>query len=196
MKTLIHHLLGETRTAVLAALLLRPEKALHVRELVRLTGASAGSIHRELQALVGHGVLVRETVGRQVFYRPDPSCPVLEELTGLLRKTAGLADVLSNALAPLSDGIEMAFVYGSMARGGVHPHSDIDLMIVGSVGFADVAIALEPANATLRREVNPTVLTPRQFADKLDAEDGFVAGAWKGPKVWVIGDRDESRESG
>lgn len=196
MKTLIHHLLGETRTAVLAALLLRPEKPLHVRELVRLTGASAGTIHRELQALVGHGVLRREAVGRQVFYQPDPTCPVLTELTGLLRKTAGLADVLARALAPLSDGIEMAFVYGSMAKGGVHAHSDVDLMVVGTVGFADVVIALESAATALRREINPTVLTRHRFDDKLAADNGFVASVWKGPKVWVMGDKDESRKPG
>lgn len=43
MKPLIHHLLGETRTAVLAALLLRPKQPLHVREFVRMTGASPGT---------------------------------------------------------------------------------------------------------------------------------------------------------
>ena len=90
MKSLIHHLLGETRTALLATLLLRPEQSLHVRELVRLTGASPGTLHRELQALVRHGVLQRRQVGRQVFYQANPACAVLPELTGLVRKTAGL----------------------------------------------------------------------------------------------------------
>lgn len=96
MKTLIHHLLGETRTAILAALLLRPDEPRHVRELVRSTGVSPGSLHRELTSLVEYGVLQRQQVGRQVFYRIDPSCPVLPELTGLMRKTAGLRTVAGN----------------------------------------------------------------------------------------------------
>src|SRR3546814_14681171 len=85
MKTLIHHLLGETRTAILAALLLHPEEARHVRDLERSTGLSPGSLHRELTALVALDVLRREQVGRQVFYRANPDCSVLPELTGLLR---------------------------------------------------------------------------------------------------------------
>src|SRR5688500_18005604 len=72
MKPLIHHVLGETRTAVLAALLMPPEASLHLRELARTTGASPGALHRELGALVGYGVLLREEAGRQVFYRPNP----------------------------------------------------------------------------------------------------------------------------
>jgi predicted nucleotidyltransferase/DNA-binding HxlR family transcriptional regulator len=191
MKTLVHHLLGEIRTAVLAALLLRPEQRLHVRELVRLTGASPGALHRELTSLVDQGVLTRQQVGRQVFYQANEACPVLPELTGLIRKTAGLADVLRAALSPLSERIDGAFVYGSMAKDTVHAHSDVDIMIVGAIGFAEAVLALSPAQLALRREVNPMVLSREQFLFKRGDQDGFVAGVWKDPKVWVMGSMDE-----
>lgn len=191
MKPLIHHLLGETRTAILAALLLRPEQTLHVRELVRMTGASPGTLHRELKSLVEYGVLLRRDVGRQVFYQANPDSAVLPDLTGLIRKTAGLVDVLRVALLPLADRIEGAFVYGSMARGTVHAHSDVDIMIIGTIGFADAVLALEPAQTLLRREINPTVLSRAQFAGKRAQDDSFVAGVWKEPKIWVTGSDDE-----
>lgn len=191
MKTLIHHLLGETRTAILAALLLRPEQTRHVRDLERTTGLSPGSLHRELTALVALEVLRREQVGRQVFYRANPDCPVLPELTGLLRKTAGVADVLREGLLPLADRIDGAFVYGSMAKGKPHAHSDVDLMVVGSVGFADVALALEPAQIAMRREINPTVLSRHDFIERRAQQDGFMATIWKEPKLWLLGSADE-----
>lgn len=196
MKTLIHHLLGETRTAILAALLLRPEESRHVRDLERTTGLSPGSLHRELTALVGFGVLQRKQVGRQVFYRVDPACPVLPELTGLLRKTAGVVDVLRDGLAPLADRIVAAFVYGSMATGDIHANSDVDLMIVGSVGFADVVLALESAQAAIRREVNPTVLNPVEFTERRKQKDSFIASIWKEPKLWLLGNADEPGKPG
>lgn len=187
MTSIAHFLFGQTRSAVLGALLLHPETALHVRELARLTGASPGSLHRELRALADLGLLERQEVGRQVHYRANVACPVFEELAGLLRKTAGLVDVLREALAPMATKIEQAFVYGSMASGEAHTHSDVDLMIIGSLGFADVVLALSDAQKTLRREVNPTVLTPQELAQKLRQKDGFVAQVWRGPKLWVIG---------
>ena len=184
---LAHFLLGQSRSAVLGSLFLRPEAALHVRELARLTGVSPGSLHRELRALAEMGLLIRQETGRQVYYRANQQCPVYPELTGLLRKTAGLVDVLRDALAPLAGQNEQAFVYGSMARGDEHAYSDVDLMVIGNVEFTDVVLALATAQTTLRREINPTVLSRTEFEHKLQDADGFVAQVWRGAKLWVVG---------
>lgn len=191
IKPLIHHLLGETRTAILATLLLRPEKSRHVRDLERTTGLSPGALHRELTALVALEVLRREQVGRQVFYRANPDCPVLPELTGLLRKTAGLVDILREGLQPLSDQIDAAFVYGSMAKGNVHAHSDVDLMVVGSIGFGDVVLSIQPTQEALGREINPTVLSREEFDKRRTQMDSFVTAIWREPKLWLLGNADE-----
>jgi predicted nucleotidyltransferase len=184
-------LLGRTRAAVLGALFLRPESSLHVRELARLTGASPGSLHRDLRTMTDLGLLVRQEVGRQVHYRANVESPVFEELSGLLRKTSGMADVLRDALAPVAGKIDRAFVYGSIARGTEHAHSDVDLMIVGDVDFGEAVVALAPAQEKLRREINPTLFTRRQFEAKLRQQDGFVTQVWSGPKLWLVGEDEE-----
>lgn len=133
--SLAHFLLGQSRCAVLRTLLLRPDAALHVRELARLTGVSPGSLHRELRTLADMGLLLRQETGHQVYYRANPQCPIFEDLASLLQKTAGLVDVLRESHAPLTGRIEMAFVDGSMARGQEHAHSDVDVMLVGDLDF-------------------------------------------------------------
>lgn len=99
--SVVTYLLGKTRAAVLSALFLEPETALHVRELARLTGASPGSLHRELRALADLGLLLREEVGRQVHYRANPGCPLFDELAALLRQ--GI-DTLPPAPARVASG--------------------------------------------------------------------------------------------
>lgn len=126
-----------------------------------------------------------------MFYRVDPACPLLPELTGLLRKTAGVVDVLRQGLAPLAERIVGAFVYGSMAKGKVHANSDVDIMIIGDVGFADAVLALEPAQTAIRREINPTVLSHADFVERRRQQDSFVASIWKEPKLWLTGNPDE-----
>lgn len=194
MNSLAHRLLGQTRSAVLGALLLHPQDSLHVRELARLTGASAGSLHRELRALSDMGLLIRQEIGRQVHYRANPDSPVFEELAGLLRKTSGLADVVRDALTPLAEKVEFAFVYGSVAAGMEKPGSDVDLMVLGSTGFADLARALAAPQTALRREVNPTTMTVREFRKKLTDGDGFARSVFQGPKLWLLGDEDDFAE--
>lgn len=191
MTSLAHSLLGSTRSAVLAAVLLHPETALHVRELARLTGSSPGSLHRELRTLTGLGVLLREENGRQVNYRANTASPVFEDLAGFLRKTVGVVDVLRGELAPLAGEIALAFVYGSVAAGRESARSDIDVMVLGNAGFATVAQALAPTQANMRREVNATVMKPADFARKYHAGEGFAASVRREPKLWLIGSDDE-----
>ena len=190
MQSLATFLLGQTRSGVLSALLLHPEASLHVRELARLTGASPGSLHRELRALSEAGLLTRKEIGRQVHYQADVQCPVFGELAGLLRKTAGLVDVLRMALAPVAEQVKSAFVYGSMVDGKEHARSDVDVMVVGAISFGEAVRALLPAQEQLRREVNPTVFSPAEFARKLKDGDGFVAKVWRKPKLWVVGSEE------
>lgn len=194
MVSLTHYLLGQTRASTLAALLLHPESSLHVRELARLTGAAPGSLHRELRALADLGLLLRKEIGRQVHYSANTNSPVFPELASLLKKTAGLADVLTDALAPLGRKIKLAFVYGSIAAGTERAASDVDLMVLGSAGFGDLARVLADAQTTLRREVNPTVMTPREFARQLAAGDGFANSVAEGARLWVKGGESDFAE--
>ena len=91
------------RRRVLGLLLLRPEQALHGREIARCTGLPAGTLTRELKRLAEVGLLKREKRGNQQVYSADTSCPVFAEVAGILRKTSGLADVLAEALAPAAE---------------------------------------------------------------------------------------------
>lgn len=194
MTSIAHHLLGQSRSRVLSALLLHPERALHVRELARVAQISPGSLHRDLRALADLGLLVRQAVGRQVTYQANAQSPVFAELAGLLRKTAGLADVLRDALAPLGDAVAMAFVYGSMANGTARPGSDVDLMVLGRADFVAVTLALAATAERLGREVNPTPMPPADFARRLAEGDGFARSVAASPRIWLKGEEHDFAE--
>ena len=152
---------------------------------------SPGTLHRELTALESFGVLRRNAVGRQVFFAANRERPVFEELAGLVRKTAGLVDVVRNALLPHASRIGAAFIYGSVAAGTETSRSDVDVMILGDLPFAEAVKALAPAQASLRREVNATVMKSAEFLRKRRAKDSFVSAVWKAPRLWVIGSDHE-----
>jgi predicted nucleotidyltransferase len=104
----------------------------------------------------------------------------------------GLAEPLREALAPLSQRIAAAFVYGSVAKGADTATSDIDLMVVSdSLSYADVFGALEPISAALTRAVNPTVYSRRGLARRIKDGNAFVKRVLAQPKIWVIGSEDE-----
>ena len=191
MTGIAEQLLGNSRAAILAALLLRPDETIHGRELARLTGISPGTLHRELQALNAMGVLTRRDIGRQVFYAADRGFPLFEELASIMRKTAGIVDVLRAALMPLHGEILCAFVYGSMASGETSAASDIDVMLVGKADFSAVVQALAPAQDTIRREINPVVMNAAEFNRKRREKGGFITNVLTSPKLWLIGNEND-----
>jgi len=191
---LVELLFGTYRRRILSLLLLHPEQSFYVREIGRLTGVPAGSLHREVRALTDAGLLTRSLAGNQVRYQADRACPVFEELAGIFRKTAGLSDVLREALETLGGKVRFAFVFGSVAQGKERATSDVDVMVVGSASFARVVEALAPAGTRLRREVNPVAMTPETFRAKLKARDRFVSRVVREPKIFLIGDPRELGE--
>lgn len=184
-------LFGKVRRGVLALLLGHPEESYHYREVTRLLGLGHGAVSRELRNLTEAGILLRERRGRQVYYRANPHSPIYPELRGLVLKTVGLADVLRAALAPLEPRIELAFVYGSMARGESAATSDVDVMVVGDVSLSEVVAALGGAQNALGREVNPSVYPPEEFRTRATEGQHFVATVLREPKIMLIGGQDD-----
>jgi len=184
-------LFGKTRRAVLALLYSHVEEPFYLRQIARTAGGGLGAVQRELKKLSEAGIIRRTVRGRQVYYQANPECPVYSELKSLVVKTVGVGDVLRAALVPLSDRINVAFLFGSLARGGERSSSDADVMIVGDVTFAEVVSVLGRAQETVRREINPLVYPPEEFQFKLTADHHFLKKVLEESKFFLIGDEYE-----
>lgn len=184
-------LFGNYRQRVLGLLLLHPDTTYHVREIARLTGTAAGTLHKELAKLADAGLLSRQKVGNQVRYGANRACPIYEELAGILRKTSGLTDVLADALNEVVAQLDLAFVFGSVARGEAQAGSDVDVLLVGSLSFAEAVRVLHPLQQTLQREINPVVYRADEFCRKVAAGDPFLKQILTQPKLFLIGNDDD-----
>ena len=195
-KQAIELMFGAYRRKLLGLLLLRPDERYHVRELARMTEISAGSLHRELKALSEAGLLIREEVGNQVLYRADQNCEIFDELASIFRKTTGLAWLLRDHLSEISDRIDSAVVFGSMASGRQNSTSDVDVLVLGDVELINIVKALSPLCSTLRREINPVVMSVDKFAALLGEKDRFAMRVLNEPKLFIIGDMNELAKPG
>jgi predicted nucleotidyltransferase len=187
-------LFGQTRGRVLALLYGAPDETLFVRQIARQVETSVGTVQRELNLLADAGLIKRSTVGNQVFYQVNQEHPEYPELRALLAKTAGVFQMLKTALAPLSSRIDVAFVYGSVARGEEKATSDIDLMVIGAASLDEVLDAVSPVEKQLGRPVNPTIYSIEDLKTRLLSGNHFLQSLKKSKKVYVIGDEDEFRK--
>ncbi len=194
IKQPIEFMFSSYRRQVLAVLFLHPDQQFHVRELERITGISAGSLHRELTAMARSGLLTRQKIGNQVFYRVNIECSIYEELSSIFRKTIGLTSMLQEALSDLDSEIHVAFVFGSMASGRQTEGSDLDVCVLGDASMLEVVKALSEVQELLRREINPVVMPTATFSESLAGQDRFITRLMNEPKLFIKASSDELEE--
>jgi len=193
MERIAATLFGKTRRAVLARLFLEPQREYRLRELARLAGISAGPVQQELRQLVAADLALRRESGAQVTYRANTASPVFGELRALVEKTSGIEQLLRRALAPAARRIRLALIYGSIARGTNRATSDLDLLVVGSLGFEELLRLLGPAEKRIGREVSPRLYSEQEFRERRRRGDRFLAAVLRGPRVMLLGVLDDAR---
>ncbi|WP_353201455.1 nucleotidyltransferase domain-containing protein [Polynucleobacter sp.] len=191
MTTLSSVLFTDYRSRVLGLLLLHPERTYYLREIARLTSTIPGTLKRELDKLLEVGLLTVKKVGNQNHYQANRECPIYEDLANVLRKTSGLVDVLMSGLLPLSEKIQSAFVFGSVARGNVNAKSDIDLMLIGELTYAEVVSQMHPLQEQLGREIYPKIFTVKEWQKLMQDNGAFVHDVLSKTKLFIIGNEQQ-----
>lgn len=189
---LVDALFPGTKQRVLGLLFGQPRRSFYATEVIGLVASGSGVVQRELVTLALSGLVTVKAVGNQKHYQANPDSPIFAELCAIVQKTIGLAEPLREALAPLNPQIIAAFVYGSIAKSTDTARSDIDLMLVSDdVSYGDVFAVLEEAGKVLGRPVNPTILTRKEFAKRLEAQGSFLTRVLAQPKIWIVGGGDD-----
>lgn len=190
-------LFTKTQQRILSLLYGKPDKSFFTNQIVRWADMGRGTIRRELERMTSAGLLVVSHEGNQVHYQANAENPIYSELLSIVRKTFGIADVIREALQTLDSQIELAFVYGSMAKAADTKTSDIDLMLVGEhLTYADVVDFLIPVEESLQRAINPTIYTPVEFHSKMRQGSSFLERVMTQPKLMIKGIINDFREPG
>jgi uncharacterized protein len=196
MGTLADALFSRTQQEVLGLLYGQPEKSFYINEILRSTGMGVATIKRELDRMEAAGILQRVKIGNQQHYQAEPLCTIFKELRGLVSKTLGVSRVVSDALLPLESRIELAFLFGSIARGTETTNSDIDLMLVGHISLEEVVELTYPVQESLGRPINPRIYSPDEWQVLLKERGSFIKDVMKHPRMDLIGNTDEPGQSG
>ena len=184
-------LLPKTKQRLLSAILLRPERSWYLSELARGLHVPPSSLQRDLEQFSEAGIVTRRLDGNRVYFQGDRTCPIFQDLSRMLEKTAGLADVVRSALAPLRSRIEIAAIYGSIASGEERSSSDVDLMVIGRATLADLALVLRPLEEELGRSVNVSVYTSQEFRKRLKNKNHFLNSVLGTEMLFVFGEADD-----
>lgn len=161
-----------------------------MREIERRSGFAIGSIQSEFKKLLRLDLVKKQRDGNRLYYRANKAHPLYPDIHHLVLKTTGLVEVLQAALKPAA-GIRIAFVFGSIASREEKAESDIDLMVIGSIGLRKLTALLGDAFTQIGREINPYVLNVGDFVKRKESREHFIVRVLESPKIFIIGSDDE-----
>jgi len=168
-------------------------EALHMREIERRSGLSIGTIQQEVKKLLRLNLIIERKDGNRIYYQANKEHPLFAEIRSLVLKTVGLVDFFRSALKA-DPNIKLAFVFGSIARQEEKDKSDVDLIIIGDLGMRQLTGLLSGVSGQIGREINPHILSIREFLKRKNAKDHFLIQVLESPKLFIIGNENELAE--
>jgi predicted nucleotidyltransferase len=157
---------SKARVELITWFITHPGERTHYNELIRILDANHPSIQRELKRLESAGLLQSSREANVKFYWVNQEFLLYREIKAIVMKTVGLGDTLRRELQEL-DGVEVAFIYGSVARDLEDARSDIDLMVIGDIEVDAIHKAVAECEKTLGREVNYSVYDVAEWQHKV-----------------------------
>jgi len=172
---------------------------LHMREIERQSRLAIGTIQQDLKKLSTMNLITSSRDGNRLYYKANHNHPLFIDIKNLVMKTTGavplLAQILSNKQVEKGE-ILSAFIFGSIARNEEKAASDIDLMVIGSIGLRKLSHLLFGLSDRLGREINPHIITVTDFKKKLSRKDHFLSQVLETKKLFIIGSEHELEELG
>lgn len=176
------------RLRALRALFAEPGRGFGQRELAAEAGLDPGGVARLLKRWTAAGLVTRRQQDGLPRYYASAD-PALAPLVTLMQQDTALVRTLREALAGMA-GVELALIFGSVARGAAGAASDLDLLVLGSVSELKLNAALKPVGRALGRAVRATACTMASFKNQLRGGECFAQGIVQGPRVALIGEFD------
>jgi predicted nucleotidyltransferase len=113
--------------------------------------------------------------------------PALAPLVTLMQQDSALVQTLREALLAVK-GVQVALVFGSVARGAAGAASDVDLLVLGDVSELKLNAVLKPVGRALGRPVRATAFSVDAFRAQWRAGESFAQSVMQASRVALIGD--------
>jgi predicted nucleotidyltransferase len=189
MNILAQLLSSQVRAEIFRLLFNGNKSAIHLRDLQRKSQLSIGTIQKEIGHLKKLDLVTSERDGNRLYYTANSDHPLYKDICGLVEKTSGVAEKLREILNSIN-GVECAFIFGSFAKGEEKSHSDIDLIVIGSVGLRTLSSKFKDLTEQTEREINPHIYSKKSWAEKIQKKDHFIQNVMNEKKIFLVGDEN------
>ena len=165
------------------------DKELHVREIERRAGLSIATVRQELQKLLKLELVSARRDGNRLYYRGNKEHPLFSDIQNMVLKTSGIVEPLKEVLD--KESVNIAFIFGSLANNRERAASDLDLMVIGTVGLRTLSGWLSGISEKIGREINPHVMSLKEYRKRKRSGEHFLNRVMESSKIFIKGSEND-----
>lgn len=197
MANLKDFMISKTRVKLMELFFTNPDELYYVREITRLIKEEINAVRRELDKMLGYGLLKSEQRGNRMYYNLNDRYPFYSELRQMIAKTTGLGSKITKNRRKLGT-VEFVMFSGGFVEGKFPKHGEVDVLVIGDVVLPELQDLIKTQQEKIGREINYAVFSLEEFVFRKTRRDPFVMDILNGSRVMVIGSDTEfsERQSG
>jgi DNA-binding transcriptional ArsR family regulator len=197
MANLKDFMISKTRVKLMELFFTNPDELYYIREITRLIKEEINAVRRELDKMLGYGLLKSEQRGNRMYYNLNTRYQFYSELRQMIAKTTGLGAKITKNRRKLGT-VEFVMFSGEFVEGKSPKQGEVDVLVIGDIVLPELQDLIKTHQEKIGREINYTVFSLEEFVFRKTRRDPFVMNILNGSRVMVIGSDTEfsERQSG
>jgi predicted nucleotidyltransferase len=193
MVSLKDFMISKTRVKLMELFFAKPEELYFVRDITRLIKEEINAVRRELDKMLGYGLLKSEQRGNRLYYTLNPKYPFYSELRQMISKTTGIGQKIIKNRRKLGS-VDYVMFSGSFVEGKTPKQGEVDVLVIGDIVLPELQELIKEQQEKIGREINYAVFSFEEFDFRKTRRDPFIMDILFGSRVMVIGSDTEFSE--
>jgi len=183
-------MISKVRVKILKLFFADTHEIYYVREITRLINEEINAVRRELDRMLGFGLVKSEQRGNRLYYCLNPRYLFFQELRQIIAKTIGLGKDILQFRRKL--GTLNFVMFSSKFTSGQLPHQgEVDVLVVGDVVLSELEQLIKKHQQTIGREINYAVFNQEEFMFRKTRRDPFIMEVLYSGRVMIVGNEAE-----
>lgn len=183
-------IVSRVRVKMLELFFTNSEEMYYVREITRNIKEEINAVRRELDRLLGAGLLKSEQRGNRLYYFLNKKYLYFQEFEQIIVKSTGLGKKIRRLRRKLGQ-VEFVMFSGKYVRGLPPTNDEVEVLVIGDVVISELQALMKDEEKRLGREVNYAVFDAQEFNFRKTRRDPFIMEILYSTRVMVVGNEDE-----
>lgn len=193
---MLEHIFGsKTRLKILGLFLKDPKKKYYIRQVARDTGSHLNAVRREVDNLLGLGILMLAKDSAQSlkkYVSANPDFVLYHELRALLVRSQLLVEEDFIKKIQSISNLSMIVLTGIFAG---RNDAKTDILLVGNIDKRKLLSFIEKFEKVLRHNIRYTILTPSEYKYRKDVTDKFLYDILENKKIVILDAMQDAEKS-